>query len=94
MLGVLWVVESLEPARQKAFTLKIKTKDPAALRPSLEQQLRRFRARFELRTTSADEVCYEVLLPYEQRTDRLSTAIAGLDPSGETAVEWDEKKAK
>jgi uncharacterized membrane protein YhiD involved in acid resistance len=93
-LGVLWIVESLEPARQKAFTLSVKTSDPATLRPRIEQLLRRFRAQFELRTTAADEVCYEVLLPYDQRTDRLSTAIVDLDHAGSTAVEWEEKKIK
>jgi uncharacterized membrane protein YhiD involved in acid resistance len=93
-LGVLWIVESIEPARRKAFTLTVKAKDPAALRPQLEQLLRRFRAKFELRTAAADEVCYEVLLPYEQRTDSLSNAIVALEASGETAVEWEEKKVK
>jgi uncharacterized membrane protein YhiD involved in acid resistance len=94
VLAVLWVVESLEPARRKVFTLRVKAADPGAMRPEVERLLRRFQARFELRTTASDEVCYEVLLPYEQRTDRLSTEIAGLDPSGTTAVEWEEKKAK
>jgi uncharacterized membrane protein YhiD involved in acid resistance len=94
VLGVLWIVESIEPAQQKAFTLSVKTKDPATLRPGIEQLLRRHRAEFELRTTAADEVCYEVRLPYTQRTDRLSNALVALDPSGETAVEWDEKKVK
>jgi uncharacterized membrane protein YhiD involved in acid resistance len=94
VLGVLWIVESIEPARRKAFTLTVKAKDPASLRPAVEQLLRRSRARFELRTTAADEVCYEVLLPYEQRTDSLSNAIVALDTSEETAVEWEEKKVK
>jgi uncharacterized membrane protein YhiD involved in acid resistance len=94
VLVVLWIVESLEPARQKAFTLSVKTADPAKLRPGIEQLLRRHRAEFELRTTASDEVCYEVRLPFTQRTDRLSNALVALDPSGETAVEWDEKKVK
>jgi hypothetical protein len=94
VLAVLWVVESLEPARRKAFTLRVKAADPAAIRPDIERLLRRSQARFELRTSAADEVCYEVLLPYEQRTDRLSTEISGLDPDGQAAVEWEEKKTK
>jgi hypothetical protein len=94
VLGVLWIVESLEPARRKVFTLRVKAEDPAPMRPALERLLRRSQARFELRTTATDEVCYEVLLPYEQRTDRLSTEIAALDRSGTTSVEWEEKKAK
>lgn len=94
VLVVLWVIESVEPARRKAFTLTVKSSDPAAVRPQLERLLRRFQARFELRTAAAEELSYEVLLPYEQRTDRLSTEIAGLDSSGKTSVEWEEKKTK
>src|ERR1044071_7453383 len=41
ILGVLWVVESLEPERTKTFDLKINTADPAALRGDVETVLRR-----------------------------------------------------
>jgi uncharacterized membrane protein YhiD involved in acid resistance len=94
VLGFLWLIESFEPVRRKTFMLRVATKEPAALRPAVEQMLRRQRVPFELRTSSADEVSYEVLLPYEQPTDRLSNAILALDERGETAVEWEEKKAK
>jgi uncharacterized membrane protein YhiD involved in acid resistance len=94
VLAVLWAVESLEPAQRKAFELTVKTGDPGAIRPALERLLRRFGARFELRTTASDELSYEVLLPFEQRTDRLATEINRLDPEGTTAVEWEEKKRK
>jgi hypothetical protein len=35
-----------------------------------------------------------VKLPYNRRTDRLSNAIAKLDPEANVALEWDEKKEK
>jgi len=92
VLGVLWVVESLEPERYKVFLLRVKTKDPAALRPELERVLRRHRCEFEIRASANDEVSYEVRLPLDRRTDRLSDAILALDRSGGTAVEWDEQK--
>lgn len=89
---VVWVIESLEPPTQKSFELHVKTKDTAALRGPLENLLRRYEIRYELRTSSQDELSYLVELPFKRRTDRISNAIQQLDPSGETAVDWDEKK--
>jgi hypothetical protein len=94
ILGVLWIVESLEPEEQKIFTLKITTKDPTALRPRIESLLQRSNVPFELRGTSNEEICYEVKLPWARRTDRLSNAILLLDATHSTAVSWEEKKAK
>jgi uncharacterized membrane protein YhiD involved in acid resistance len=94
VLAVLWVVESFEPERYKAFTLKVATKDPAALRPRLEQLLRRHQVLFELRSSSQEEIWYEVQLPLERRTDRLSNAVLALAPEEGTAVEWEDKKLK
>lgn len=94
IMAVLWVIESLEPERQKVFILRIKTKDSAALKPDLENLLKRFRLGFELRSSATDEISYEVLLPIQRRTDRISNEILRLDASGETTVEWDEKKLK
>ena len=94
ILGVLWVVESLEPEEQKLFDLKITTKDPTALRPAVEGVLRRTGIHWELRATTAEELCYEVKLPWARRTDRLSNSILELDSSNSTAVVWDEKKNK
>lgn len=94
MLLVVWVIESLEPPRQKSFELHVKTKDVAALRPQLESLLRRQQIGYELRTSSQDALSYVVDIPYDRRTDRISNAILRLDPSGETSVEWDEKSKK
>jgi uncharacterized membrane protein YhiD involved in acid resistance len=94
VLAVLWVVESFEPERYKAFTLKVATKDPAGLRPRLEQLLRRHQVLFELRSSSQEEIWYEVQLPVGRRTDRLSNAVLALAPDEDTAVEWEDKKLK
>jgi uncharacterized membrane protein YhiD involved in acid resistance len=94
ILGVLWLVESLEPQWHRTFNLKVATKDPAGLAPRIEDLLRRNQIRYELRTTSNDELVYEVALPYDRRTDRLSKTILGLDADNATAVEWEEKKPK
>jgi uncharacterized membrane protein YhiD involved in acid resistance len=91
----LWVTESFEPATQKRFDLTIKAgKDTDALRDKIEGILKRFKLDFELRTSSDEEVCYDVLVPLEVQTDHVSDAILSLDPKGHAAVEWIEKKNK
>jgi hypothetical protein len=95
ILGMLWIIESLEPMPLQVFALTVKAKDPAALKPKLDDLLRRNRLEFELRTTAAEELCYEVRLPFDKRkTDRLSKMILGLDAENATGVEWDQKKSK
>ncbi len=41
MLGVLWIIESLEPEHRVTFELKVSTADPAAIRKGVEAVLRR-----------------------------------------------------
>ncbi|HVG54102.1 MAG TPA: DUF4956 domain-containing protein [Vicinamibacterales bacterium] len=94
ILGVLWIVESLEPERLKTFELKVTVADPAALRRDLEQLLRRNNVKFELRTAGPKELVYEAHLPLKVPTDRISNAILKLQPNGETEVVWEEKKKK
>jgi hypothetical protein len=94
LLGVLWVVESLEPEQTKTFELKVTTGEPAALRSELEAILRRYHITYELRTAGTKDLVYEMELPMKTRTDRVSNAILQLDARGETEVVWDEKKKK
>ena len=91
--AALWVIETFEPHGIKAFDLRVKMGDHTdTLRPKIEEILRRFRLKFELRTSSDEEVCYDVQVPLELRTDRISNAILRLDPDGHASVEWSEKK--
>lgn len=94
VLGVLWVVESFEPQARQLFTLTVRASDPVTFRPKLEALLARQRLPFELRSSTPENLTYEVRVPLERRVDRLSTAILRLAPSGETGVEWEEKKEK
>jgi hypothetical protein len=94
ILGVLWIVESLEPERLKTFELKVTTSNPTAIRNDLEQILRRSKLKFELRTAGPKELVYEANLPLSVPTDRISNAILKLQPDGETEVVWEEKKKK
>jgi hypothetical protein len=94
ILGVLFVVESLEPERVKTFELKIVAPDPAAMRKDIEAILRRSNIKFELRSAGAKDLIYEADLPLAVRTDRIANAILLLQPGGETEVAWEEKKKK
>ena len=94
VLVMLFVLESLEPKALQLFSLKVKAKDPAVFKPKLEQLLGRSHLDYELRTASKEELVYEVGMPIDRTTDRLSNVILQLDPNNATAVEWDEKKEK
>ena len=56
--------------------------------------LERSHSKFELRASSKEELQYEVRLPIDCKTDRLSDAMLGLDPQNATSVVWEEKKEK
>jgi uncharacterized membrane protein YhiD involved in acid resistance len=93
--AALWVIESFEPYGLKRFDLKVKLgKDTDELRPKIESILQRYKLEYELRSTSDEEVCYEIGVPFEVQTDRISNAILRLDPNGHGAVDWAEKKTK
>src|SRR4051794_25164848 len=94
ILAVLWVIESFEPQAQQLFTLKVKAADPAALKPKLEDYLERHDLEFEMRSSTQEELWYEVHLPYDRKTDRLSNGILRIGSNNATGVEWDEKKEK
>jgi Domain of unknown function (DUF4956)/MgtC family len=94
LLGVLWVVESLEPERRKTFDLKVTAADPAAMRGEIEAILRRYEIKYELRSAGAKELIYQADLPLSARTDRVANAILLLQQNGETEVAWEEKKKK
>ncbi len=90
--GALWVIESFE-APLRHFELKIKAGDDTdSRRPKIEEILRRYQLKFELRTSSDEEVCYDVQVPFEVQTDRISNTILRLDREGHAAVDWSEKK--
>jgi hypothetical protein len=92
ILGVLWVIESLEPERTKTFELKVTTGDPSTMRGEIEGILRRYHVTYELRTAGTKDLVYEAELPFNSRTDRVSNAILRLDTRHETEVVWEEKK--
>lgn len=87
----LWIIEGFEP-QTRLFELAIKLGDRTPdLRPKIEEILRRYKVRYELRTTSEENVLYMVTTPKSLRTDRVSNLIMELEPEGKGAVEWNEK---
>jgi len=91
---VLGIIESFEPKGTRAFSLEIKAKDPEKFKPKVEEILTRAKLEHTLRTASEEEICYEVNLPLDRKTDRLTDTILKLDPDNVTAVEWKEPKSK
>jgi hypothetical protein len=92
ILVVLWVVESFEPKASQLFSLTVKAKDLATLKPLLDQLLARRRLEYELRSSTPSEISYDVHYPIDQKTDRLSEEILKL--AEDAAVQWEEKKEK
>jgi len=87
----LWVIEGFEP-QTRIFELSVKFGDKTQdLRPKIEEALRRYRVKYELRTSAKDAVSYLAIAPRSLHTDRLSNALMDLEPSGKGAIEWDEK---
>ena len=95
LVAALWIIESFEPKGTKQFDLKIRAGDHTDdMRPEIENVLRRFGLKFEIRASSAEEVSYEVGVPLEIRTDRVTNAILKLDRDGHMAVDWSDGNKK
>jgi hypothetical protein len=92
VLGVLLVIESIDPEPYLLFDLEISAKDSASMKVSIEGVLRRFRIPFELISTSTEKTCYEVKLPLETHTEKVSDALMGLNPAQAVNVKWEHKK--
>ena len=94
VMAVLWAIESFEPKATRLFSLTIKAKEPTSLKPKVEEILARARLEHELMTTAEEEITYDVKVPLDRKTDRLSEQLLKLAPEDTTAVEWKEKKDK
>jgi uncharacterized membrane protein YhiD involved in acid resistance len=87
----LWIIEGFDP-QTRVFELSVKLGEKTQeMRPKIEEILRRFKGRYELRTSAEDAVSYLVTTPKAFRTDRVSNAFVELTADGKGAVEWNEK---
>jgi hypothetical protein len=86
----LWIIEGFEP-QTRVFELNIKGEKTSDLRPKIEEVLRRYKVRYELRSAAEENVSYMVTTPRSLRTDRVSNVIMELLPEGKGEVAWNEK---
>src|SRR4030095_6513574 len=95
ILAVVWVLESLEPEGGKHFLLRVKAKEPDRLQGRLEELFRRQRVRYELRTSSQEDLTYSVELSFANKTPATPRAAlvarVGRDQRG---GEWERKPGK
>jgi uncharacterized membrane protein YhiD involved in acid resistance len=95
LVAVLAVIETFEPTTSNSFELKVSVgEDAEELRPRLEGVLVRFHIDHSLRSASAEELSYDVKVPFGVETDLITDAIQRLSPDGKLSVAWDEKKTK
>ena len=92
VIGVLWLLESFEPAARTRFDLKIESREASTLQREIEDELRRRDVAFDLRGSSSDELHYEVTVPYHQQVRELSQSIRALGDRHGAAVDWEIKK--
>ena len=94
LILMLGIIESFEKGEKK-FELTIKAGSQTdELRPKIESILSRFELPYELRASADEELCYELVVPFDVERDRVTNAILRLDPKGHAAVDWSEKKNK
>ena len=92
VLAVLLVIESIDPAPYLLFDLSITAKDPAGLKAPIEGLLLRHKIPFELSSTAADKISFEVKMPAGLHTEVVSDALVALDPQQPVNVKWEHKK--
>jgi uncharacterized membrane protein YhiD involved in acid resistance len=95
LVCTLALIESFEPTSSNTFELKVTLKDDAAaLRPPLENVLQRFEVEHALRSSSKEELSYDVKVPFGVETDQITDEIQKLSPDDEPSVAWNGKKSK
>jgi hypothetical protein len=88
VIGVLWILESLEPPERKPMQLSVSTKDATELRPEIEHALRHKGVSYELRELSTHTLRYDVTVPFDQNIRKLSKLIERFDDANHTSVHW------
>jgi hypothetical protein len=94
IIGVLWLLESLEPVDLTQFDLTVESKDALRVRPHVEHALRQRGISYELWGSSPSELRYEVKVPLDKKVRKLSKLIRNLDKRDGIAVDWRIKKPK
>lgn len=88
VIGILWLLESLEPPMRSRFELKITTAHGNALRGEIEYALHLKGVTCERRPGSENGLNYEVSIPFGRKIKKLTKLVESLDPQGGTTAEW------
>ena len=94
IIGVLWLLESLEPADRTQFDLTVEAKNALRVRPHLEHALRRRGVRFTFGGSTPSELRYEVSVPLNKRLGKLTKAIRSVDHHEDIQIDWKLRKPK
>jgi hypothetical protein len=94
VIGLLWLLESLEPPTRARYELTVAGRDLAAVRRDIEAALGDEGVSLIVVGASDNELHYEVTVPYEDKVRRLTARIQGIDDRPDTSVEWRIKKHK
>jgi uncharacterized membrane protein YhiD involved in acid resistance len=94
VIGLLWLLESLEGPMRSRYELTIAGRDLATVRPEVEAALTQEGVTYVLVGSSDQELRYEVIVPYEDKVRRLTGQIQRIDDRPDTSVEWGIKKHK
>ena len=92
IVGVLWLLELLEPRRTVLFELTVRGPDAGGYRSRLEPLLKRHRLGHQLRSSSDGEISYEVEVPFGRKLETITEAIMRFDEKKPPAIEWEEKE--
>jgi uncharacterized membrane protein YhiD involved in acid resistance len=88
VIGVLWLLESLEPPSRSRLMLRIATQDPAGVRAEVEYALHQKGVSCELREVTGDALYYELSVPFGRKVKKLTKCVEGLEGHGPISVEW------
>lgn len=88
VIGVLWLLESLEPPASSVLDLTVVTTDPEALQAEVEHALRHKGVRYIQREGRPGELRYEVVVPFSENIRKLSKLLKRLDERANTSVDW------
>lgn len=94
VIAVLWLLESSEPPVRSRFELTIGGRDTEKLKPAIEHALSRQGVTYVLLGSSAQELHYEVTVPFQEQVRKLTKLIRSVAGRRGTSVEWDIKKQK
>jgi uncharacterized membrane protein YhiD involved in acid resistance len=94
VIGLLWLLESLERPTRARYELTVAGRDLAAVRRDIEGALSNEGVSHILVGSSDHELHYEVTVPYEEQVRKLTAEIQGIDARPDTSVEWRIKRHK